>query len=180
MHSVVQQPQMCTQDQGLLGGYDGLPVGADPATSVNMVQAYPQWSGGVYEVSRNMYQESVWGIPDDFQGGLFDFNGLSQTNPIWAGGVAPFGFLRVPLGEIGIHRIGLVISREPGASFSNISVLKLPLYDAENGQSLASTTSLDVQVRSSPAVLGEKWLTRANRTGSRTCATWRPRPRRGP
>lgn len=40
MHTVVEQSQMCTQDQGLLGGYDGLPVGANPATSVNMLDPY--------------------------------------------------------------------------------------------------------------------------------------------
>ena len=158
---------MCAQDQGLLGGYDGLPVGkcpdchgttcsgadfqpagADPSVSVNMVSqfldAHPEWGQGAYEVSRNMYEPSHWDIPADFQGGLF-----SGTNPILAGEAAPFGFMRVPPNELGVHRIGLVISREAGNSFGNLSVLKLPLYSKDElyGKSLVdgSITSKDVQ-----------------------------------
>lgn len=106
------------------------------------VTTKPQWTTGRYEVSQNMYQESIWDIPSDFQGGLF-----AGTNPIWGGGVAPFGYIEVPPGEIGVHRIGLVISRQPGDAFSNLTVLKLPMYDEPNAHTLPLTqlASNDVQ-----------------------------------
>ena len=120
-HKLVEDQVGCLHDQGLLGGYDGLPVASgDDSEAMN---AQTQYSGSKYEVSSNMYTPSTWEIPDDFMGGLFD-----GTNPLWAGEDAIYGFLRVPPHELGIHRIGLQITRVDNSStLSQIDVYKLPL-----------------------------------------------------
>jgi hypothetical protein len=118
-HKLVEDQIGCLHDQSLLGGYDGLPVGAGQGSqSMNFGTPY---ADAQYQVSPDMYTPSTWKIPDDFKGGLFD-----QTNPLWTGAESIYGFLRVPPGEIGIHRIGFQITGENN-SVSRMDVYKLPL-----------------------------------------------------
>ena len=128
----------CLHDQSLLGGFDGLPVGAG-AGSVNMAANTP-YAGLPYTVSTDMYTPSEWQIPDAFYGGLF-----SESNPLWAGNHAPFGFLRIPPNELGVHRIGLQISRASvNSTFSMFEVYKLPLGADSDGAYLDAIASLPV------------------------------------
>ena len=128
----------CANDQSLLGGFDGLPVASGPS-SVNMAANTP-YAGLTYTVSTDMYTPSEWQIPEDFYGGLF-----SQTNPLLSGDHAPFGFLRIPPNELGVHRIGLQISRDSvNASFSMFEVYKLPLGSDSDGGYLDAIASLPV------------------------------------
>ena len=67
-HRLEEDQQGCMHDQALLGGFDGLPVGAGPG-SVPMTDGTP-YSDAKYTVSDDMYTPSEWEIPDDFLGGL--------------------------------------------------------------------------------------------------------------
>lgn len=132
-HQPLQEdPDNCMNDQSLLGGFDGLPVGSN-AQSVNMAANTP-WAGLDYTVSQDMYTPSTWQIPSDFMGGLF-----ADTNPLLSGGGGPFGFLRIPSTEIGVHRIGLEITKGVNDTFSVMSVYKLPLSTVGAGAELDST-----------------------------------------
>ena len=119
-HRLVEDQTGCLHDQALLGGYDGLPV-ATSDDSVPMT-AGTQYANAKYKVSKDMYTASTWEIPEDFMGGLFD-----QSNVLWQGGEAPYGILRVPPGEIGVHRIGLQITGIANTTISQMNVFKLPL-----------------------------------------------------
>lgn len=63
---------------------------------------------------------------------------FDDTNPLWAGTESVFGFLRVPPTEIGIHRIGLRVTRIANSSFSALDVYKLPLGTDGDGLDLDS------------------------------------------
>lgn len=139
-HTLQEDPQGCMQDQGLLGGYDGLPVGA-PADSINMLYN-TKYSGNKYSVASNMYLNSQWDIPDDFNNGYFD-----NTNPLWSGSHGPYGFLRIKDTDIGGHRIGVSVTRNNLTSdtISTMSVEKLPFNTNEDDILLDS-----VEARSLP------------------------------
>lgn len=122
-HRLVEDPEGCLHDQGLLGGFDGLPVGAGPGS--RPMTADTPYAGARYVVSDDMYTPSEWEIPADFQGGLF-----AGTNPLWAGAEAAYGFLRVPPAELGVHRVGLRITRPPNSTYARLDVYKLPLATA--------------------------------------------------
>lgn len=67
-HRLDEDQVGCMHDQGLLGGYDGLPVAAgDQSVPMN---ADTKYEYAKYTVSRDMYTPSFWEIPDDFYGGL--------------------------------------------------------------------------------------------------------------
>ena len=105
-HQMEESVDGCANDQGLLGGYDGLPVAALLDSSVTMLDNTPYKASENYTVARNLYEESAWSIPQDFRNGLF-----AGTNPLWSGQVAPYGYLRVDENEIGGHRLGVVVKR---------------------------------------------------------------------
>ena len=122
-HANEEDDDGCMHDQGLLGGFDGLPVAAPADSSFNMIYGTKYAGRETYTVARNLYEDSEWSIPDDFTGGLF-----AGTNPLWQGDPAPYGYLRVDEDEIGGHRIGLAIVRVNGSdSFSTMRVDKLGL-----------------------------------------------------
>lgn len=125
-HTLEEDGQGCIQDQGLLGGYDGLPVGA-PSDSQNMLYNTKYSSQG-YSVASNMYLNSKWDIPGDFLNGFFD-----NTNPLWSGSEGPYGFLKIKDTDIGGHRIGLVVTRANLTSdtISSLYVRKLPFNTNE-------------------------------------------------
>ncbi len=105
-HAAEEDRDGCMHDQGLLGNRDGLPVGAPPGNSISMLDG-TAYEGEAYTVAKNLYEASEWGIPADFEGGAF-----AGTNPLWHGGDAPYGFLRIDEGDIGGHRIGVAVARE--------------------------------------------------------------------
>jgi hypothetical protein len=121
-HTLNEDSSGCMEDIGLLGGFNGLPVTA-PSDAYNMLRD-TKYAGSPYTVGPNLYEDSEWAIPDDFQGGIF-----AGTNPLWAGsGNAPFGYLRVNGTELGGHRIGLTLSRaQPDDAISVLRVTHLPL-----------------------------------------------------
>lgn len=106
-HRLEESVEGCFHDQGLLGGYDGLPVASLIDSSTTMIDNTPYKQSEVYTVARNLYEESVWSIPQDFRGGIF-----RGTNPLWAGDIGPYGYLRIEEDDIGGHRIGLVVKRQ--------------------------------------------------------------------
>lgn len=68
-HHRLEEDQIgCMQNQGLLGGYDGLPVGAGQGS--RFMTADTPYAGAGYRTSPDMYTPSSWEIPDDFMGGL--------------------------------------------------------------------------------------------------------------
>lgn len=139
-HAVEEDDDGCMHDQGLLGGYDGLPVAAPADSSFNMIYGTKYEGTQTYTVARNLYENSEWSIPDDFTRGLF-----AGTNPLWQGDPAPYGYLRVDENEIGGHRIGLAMLRVNGSeSFSTMRVDKLTLALDEDQRFLdeAGITSL--------------------------------------
>ena len=105
-HKVEEDDDGCMHDQGLLGGFDGLPVASPPETSVNMLVDTKYASSEKYSVAPHLYANSEWSIPADFEAGMY-----TGTNPLWAGADAPYGFLRVNENDIGGHRIGVGVSR---------------------------------------------------------------------
>lgn len=52
---------------------------------------------------------------------------FDDTNPLWMGNESVYGFLRVPPTELGIHRIGLQITKGVNDTFAQLDVYKLPL-----------------------------------------------------
>jgi hypothetical protein len=132
-HKIKEDPSGCLHDQGLLGGYDGLPVGVSPDASTNMLYG-TKYQSSRYEVAKDMYNRSVWEIPDDFKRDFWD-----NTNPLWSGLQAQYGYLQVNDSHIGGHRIGLVINRSsPDDAISTLLVERLPLQSAEDGAMLDS------------------------------------------
>ena len=131
-HTLLEDQAGCLHDQGLLGGFDGLPVGAGTA-SRPMTYDTPYSSYG-YTVSDNMYQPSKWDIPPDYaDGSIFD-----NRNPLWAGAPGLYGFLRVNEQDIGVHRLSLRLTRSSNATdeaFSTLSVYKLPLLSSADDSS---------------------------------------------
>ena len=105
-HVAEEDPDGCLHDQGLLGSYDGLPVGAPAETSYSMIRGSKYADTENYTVGRNLYENSVWSIPQDFRAGVF-----AGTNPLWSGGEAPYGHLQINEDEIGGHRFGVVVLR---------------------------------------------------------------------
>ena len=127
----------CMHDQGLLGGYDGLTVGSPPDSSYSMIYG-TKYAGENYTVARNLYENSRWSIPADFQKGMF-----AGTNPLWRGSVAQYGHLQVDPNEIGGHRIGVVVLRV-NRSIDNISTMlveRLPLGTQGGGMLLDEPAS---------------------------------------
>jgi len=123
-HAIEEDKDGCMHDQGLLGGFDGLPVGSPAETSVNMLAGTAYAGRENYTVARHLYENSEWSIPDDFEGGMF-----AGTNPLWFGGDAPYGFLRIDENDIGGHRIGVAVARENETIdyISSMSVVRLAL-----------------------------------------------------
>jgi hypothetical protein len=103
-HENQEDNNWCMHDQGLLGGYDCLPIAAPAGSSVNMLAGTKYEGTGTYTVARNLYDNSEWSIPDDFTRGPF-----AGTNPLWQGAPAPFGYLRIDEDEIGGHRMGAAV-----------------------------------------------------------------------
>lgn len=142
-HRLVEDQVGCLHDQALLGGYDGLPVSTgDDSVPMNRDTPYANYQ---YKVSKDMYTSSTWDIPDDFMGGLFD-----QSNLLWQGGEAPYGILRVPPGEIGIHRIGLQITGIANSTISQMNVFKLPLG--------ADAAAMDLDAPNMPSRPVAEWV----------------------
>jgi hypothetical protein len=134
-HRLVEDAEGCLHDQSLLGGLDGLSVGST-ASSGNMLYS-TKYASETYEVAQSLYEPSTWSIPADFAQGMF-----SNTNPLWYGGYAPYGFLRVPPLDIGTHKLGFIIERvDNSSSVSSISIYKLPLTTSDDGLDLDSPLS---------------------------------------
>jgi hypothetical protein len=100
-----------------------------------------KYADSPYTVAPNLYEDSAWAIPSDFQGGVF-----AGTNPLWAGSTgAPYGHLRVNGGELGGHRIGLTLSRSQAAdTISVLRVTHLPLAAEQPHTPLGSSGSQPV------------------------------------
>ena len=130
-HQLLEDAEGCLHDQGLLGNNDGLPVAA-PGNSISMI-ANSKYENSVYEVAPNMYENSKWEIPEDLQGGLF-----SGTNDLWAGLEMPYGFLKIHEYEIGVHRIGISISRNATDTISSFLITRLSLHTQDNNKLLNS------------------------------------------
>ena len=142
-HKLVEDEDGCLHDQALLGGFDGLPVASgDGSRSMTADTPYASLK---YTVSANMYSPSTWEIPADFMGGLFD-----QTNPLWAGRDSPYGFLRVPPEEIGIHRIGFQLTLIENSTIAQLEVYKLPLG--------ADGDALDLDAPNMPSLPVSEWV----------------------
>ena len=122
-HRVEEDADGCMHDQGLLGGYDGLPIGSTLDTATSMLKG-SKWENEPYTVSTNLYLNSTWSIPDDYRQGFF-----SLANPLWRGDDAPYGHLQIPDTGIGGHRIGISISREniTADTISTMKVAKIAL-----------------------------------------------------
>jgi len=105
-HEIETDDDGCMHDQGLLGGFDGLPVAAPPETSISMLQGTKYQAGANYTIARHLYETSHWSIPQDFQAGVF-----KGANPLWKGAEAPYGHLQIDENELGGHRIGVSVSR---------------------------------------------------------------------
>lgn len=121
-HHQLEEDQVgCLHDQGLLGGMDGLSVGAT-ADSQPMTWG-TKYSGLKYDVASNMYSNSTWELPDDYRSGLF-----GGANPLWQGLDGVFGHLRVPPTEIGVHRLGFRVERLVNSTgFSRLVLERVPL-----------------------------------------------------
>ena len=123
-HAVETDDNGCMHDQGLLGGYDGLPVASPPETSINMLTGTKYKETEVYTVASHLYKNSEWSIPKDFQTGIY-----AGRNPLWQGADAPYGFLQIDESEIGGHRLGVVVARDNETTefMSSMRVEKLAL-----------------------------------------------------
>lgn len=132
-HTLTQESD-CTHDQGILGGDNGMFVGA-PNYDYNMYKASKYTAEqAAYKVAPDMYSKSYIPIPDDFRQGLF-----AGTNPLWQGVMAPTGFLQVPDYELGIHNIGMILL--PPNTSANVLVTlllvqKLPLVTLQKEANL--------------------------------------------
>ena len=130
-HRLEEDGYGCLHDQGLLGGFDGLPVSA-PADSLTMLEGTKYADEGeTYEVAVNLYNPSRWSIPADFRAGMY-----AGTNPLWQGDDAPYGHLQVTPTDIGGHRLGLGLSRRPEDTISVLQLEKLPLGTGEDARLL--------------------------------------------
>jgi len=123
-HTSEQDSDGCMHDQGLLGGYDGLAVASPKDTSYSMIYGTQYEGVENYTVGSNLYENSAWSIPRDFQTGMF-----AGRNPLWHGGEAPYGHIQVDENDIGGHQIGLVVSRanESIDVISNMTIERLSL-----------------------------------------------------
>lgn len=132
-HKLDEDADGCLHDQGLLGGFDGSPVAA-PTTGdgqrqgidgmVSMIVDTKYENTERYIVGNSLYEESEWSIPDDFRQGFF----ADGRNPLWHNGSAPYGHLQIREGDIGGHRIGVVISRvDMSDVVSVMAVERLPM-----------------------------------------------------
>ena len=130
----------CMHDQALLGGFDGLPVGAPMDSSRNMLYGSPYANTETYRVARNLYEDSVWSIPADFREGFYE-----DGNPLWQGAEAPYGHLQIRETDIGGHRIGVAISRPDndttGVRFSQMDVVQISLGVNEDKRYIDSYTN---------------------------------------
>jgi hypothetical protein len=106
-HRLAENPDGCTHDQGLLGGFDGSPV-ATGGEGVTMLAGTEYEETETYTSANSLYEESEWSIPADFRQGFF----ANGRNPLWHGEMAPYGHLQVSPDDIGGHRIGVVVQRE--------------------------------------------------------------------
>jgi hypothetical protein len=118
-HVAEEDPDGCMHDQGLLGGFDGLPIGAPAETSYSMIYGSKYADTENYTVGRNLYEESRWSIPQDFRAGVF-----AGTNPLWSGKEAPYGHLQINEDEIGGHRIGVAVLRNDSADQVSTMILE--------------------------------------------------------
>lgn len=128
----------CNHDQGILGGFSGLFVGPNIDVTNNMfykTKYTDEYNN--YQVATDLYSNSIWKIPSDFYGGLFD-----DTNLLWQGQSQPAGFLRVPPHEIGIHHIGLIMTTQNNKNM--MLVRKLPLSTISRDTMLTDFQSTDV------------------------------------
>lgn len=128
-HTLKQDEGGCIHDQSLLGGFDGLNVGGDPALS-KMTES-TQYSEAGYKVSPNMYEPSEWEIPLDFQTGLF-----GATNPLFEGRDAPYGYLRSPDTELGVHHLQFLLNYD--GNFTTFTLHKIPLHPKFRGDDVLS------------------------------------------
>jgi hypothetical protein len=145
-HRLAEDAEGCLHDQGLLGGFDGSPVAA-PATDetqrqgisgmVSMLVDTKYENTERYVVGNSLYEESEWSIPDDFRQGFY----AAGRNPLWYNGSAPYGHLQIQEGDIGGHRIGVVVSRADGSDVVSVmAVERLPM-----GATSTNTGFLDGQ-----------------------------------
>ena len=139
-HRLEEDSEECMHDQGLLGGYDGLPVGANVETAQSMLEGWPYDGAETYRVATNLYENSTWSIPDDFKRSFFE-----GGNPLWHGGEAPYGHLQIKETDIGGHRIGLVVSRinDTADSFSEMNVRQVSLGVREDYRLIGSVLNPD-------------------------------------
>lgn len=128
-HQTEENVDGCTNDQGLLGGFDGLSVSALLDSSATMLDNTPYKATETYKVAPNLYTESVWSIPSDFRGGLF-----AGVNPLWRGGIAPYGYLRIDENEIGGHRIGVVVKRVNTTDSISIMLVERINFNVDAGK----------------------------------------------
>ena len=128
-HRLVEDQDGCMHDQGLLGGYDGLPVSAPMDTSQTMLAGTPYEASETYRVALNLYENSTWSIPADFRAGFF-----SDKNPLWRGDFAPYGHLQITETDIGGHRIGVVVGMNTSDEFSTMAVEQISLGLSEDGR----------------------------------------------
>lgn len=145
-HYSISQKTDCTHDQGLLGGDNGLFVGS-VNQEYNVFAKYPEYTEAKknYRVAANLYENSHWEIPTDFDTGLFDLQNL-----LWQGHVAPTGVLKVPDHELGIHIIAMTIIPPNTSANEDLSILlvsKLPLAVSPSKENLIfdKIDSQDVQ-----------------------------------
>lgn len=97
---LVEDP-VCGHDQGMLGGTDGLP--AESSAGGDMFTLSPFVS-----------------VPPNSDQGMFG-------NPLFAGGAAPYGYLRVPDSHLGATHIGMEIAPGVDGAPGTMRVARLPL-----------------------------------------------------
>ncbi len=139
-HRLEEDSDICMHDQGLLGGYDGLPVGATPDASENMLKGWPYENTETYTVAANLYENSTWSIPADFKQSFYQAGNL-----LWQGKEAPYGHLRINETDIGGHRIGLAVSRSNALDdvFSDLRVVQVSLGVHEDRRFINSVLNPD-------------------------------------
>lgn len=143
-HTSEQDSDGCMHDQGLLGGYDGLPVASPKDTSYSMIYGTQYEGVENYTVAGNLYENSAWSIPGDFRSGMY-----AGRNPLWHGGEAPYGHIQVDENEIGGHRIGMVIKRanESLDVISNMTIERLSLNTRASQSFLDETSASGLPVQ---------------------------------
>lgn len=67
-HKLQEDQVACLHDQALLGGSDGMTIGAAPGSTT--MTAGTRYEGAANTLSPDMYTPSSWEIPNDFLGGL--------------------------------------------------------------------------------------------------------------